>query len=41
MKLWRMNNAWAPQIIELRGGTFHFHSAKGMKTTIIMALPKK
>ena len=31
--------AW--QIIALNGGTFHFPSAKGMGTTIIMALPKK
>jgi signal transduction histidine kinase len=31
----------AQKIIELHGGAFHFHSAKGAGTTIIMALPKK
>jgi signal transduction histidine kinase len=31
----------AQKIIELHAGTFHFPSAKGAGTTIIMALPKK
>jgi signal transduction histidine kinase len=31
----------AEQIVELHGGTFDFHSAKGTGTTIMMALRKK